>query len=346
MGLAPNSIAPPPGEESLALDQTGISSAMTALAGRVMGEGTAAERAARLENYLVNEYEYTLEMMGRSGSNPIESFLFDDKRGHCEYFASSMVLLLRSQGIPARLVTGFLGGERNAIEGYYVVRQSNAHAWVEAFLGDQGWRVFEPTPPSGRPTMGSSSRWRTALQAYDYLVFRWDRYILSFGASDQVGLFATLREAWGGMRDFLFGKSDGDAATRAAESAGSSAKAGPKEQQDGLRISRGWWLLPLVLALLIGAWAWVRRPPFDARRAYRQLRRVARRRGLDLPDSLPPVAAAERLKQVWPDAATAVDPIVLRYLEESFGGRPVEATEVAALRERLREASAAMGKAA
>ncbi len=346
MGPSSDSIAPTPGEETLALDQAGISPAMRALAGRIMGEGSAAERAARLETFLVEEYEYTLDLLGRSGSNPIESFLFDEKRGHCEYFASSMVLLLRSQGIPARLVTGFLGGERNALEGYYLVRHSNAHAWVEAFLGDQRWRVFEPTPPSGRPTMGSMSGWSALLQAYDSLVFRWDRYILSFGASDQAGFFVALREAWGGMKDFLFGGFDSTLGEEDLAPAGSGGREDPGKTQDDLGTTKTWFWLPVVLALLIAAWAWVRRPPFNARRAYRQLLRVARQRGLDLPDSVPPVAAGERLKEVWPDAATAVDPIVLRYLEESFGGRPVEAPEVKALREKLRQARTAIGKAA
>ena len=62
-----------------------------------------------------------------------------------------MVLMLRSQGIPARLVTGFLGGEYNPFEGYYIVRESNAHAWVEACMPGEGWRIFDPTPPAGRP---------------------------------------------------------------------------------------------------------------------------------------------------------------------------------------------------
>lgn len=347
LGLHQDSTAPPPNEETSTLDQTGVSPAMTAFAAQIMGEGTVEERAKRLERYLVEEYEYTLELLGRGGENPIESFLFEDQRGHCEYFASAMVLLLRSQGIPARLITGFLGAEFNAIEGYYVVRQSNAHAWVEAFVPGEGWLVFEPTPPSGRPGMGSTSRWGAFRQAYDFVVFRWDRYILSFGASDQVGMFFTLREAWGNMRDLLFG-SKSDSAVDMAPTTGLDATSETRSQTaaSGRSIARGWWLIPILLALGVAARAWFRRPPFDAQRAYRLLRRQARRRGLDLPDSVPPVELGERLKRTWPETSSAVDPIVQRYLEESFGGRPVDGEEADALKERLRQAGDAMGKAA
>ncbi len=134
-----------------ALDRTGITPRIAVLARQAMGQGTAAERTRRLESYLMDNYTYTLDFVGRSAATPIEDFLFRYRSGQCEYFASSMVLMLRSQGIPARLVTGFLGGEYNPFEGYYIVRDNNAHAWVEAYVAGEGWRIFDPTPPAGRP---------------------------------------------------------------------------------------------------------------------------------------------------------------------------------------------------
>lgn len=68
------------------------------------------------------------------------------KRGHCEYFATAMVILLRSIGIPARLVTGYAAGDYNPLTGYFEVRRLNAHAWVEAHFPEYGWVTFEPTP--------------------------------------------------------------------------------------------------------------------------------------------------------------------------------------------------------
>ena len=109
-----------PDEESAALDLGGVTPRIAALAREAMGTGSVAEQAERLEQYLVSEYEYTLDVLGRGGDSAIETFLFQDRRGHCELFASSMVLMLRSQGIPARLVTGFLGGQQNRLEDYFM----------------------------------------------------------------------------------------------------------------------------------------------------------------------------------------------------------------------------------
>lgn len=116
-----------------------------------------------------NYTETSLTLVGCGGDHPLEDFLFRYKSGHCEYFASAMVLLLRSQGIPARLVTGFLGGEYNRLEGYYVVRQVNAHAWVEAWIEGEGWRTFDATPPDGRPGSGGEG----ALQRSDSCRTTW-----------------------------------------------------------------------------------------------------------------------------------------------------------------------------
>jgi hypothetical protein len=80
-------------------------------------------------------------------SDPIAHFLFERKKGHCEYFASSMAVMLRTIGIPSRVVTGFQTGVFNPISGWYVVRASDAHSWVEAWMAGQGWTTFDPTPP-------------------------------------------------------------------------------------------------------------------------------------------------------------------------------------------------------
>ena len=73
-------------------------------------------------------------------------FLFETKTGHCEYFASAMAIMLRLQGVPARLVTGFSATNKNPLTGYFEVRALDAHAWVEAYFPAHGWVTFEPTP--------------------------------------------------------------------------------------------------------------------------------------------------------------------------------------------------------
>ncbi|HEX2164378.1 MAG TPA: DUF3488 and transglutaminase-like domain-containing protein, partial [Thermoanaerobaculia bacterium] len=169
LAAAPASAAVDPevGSDAATLDLTGVTPEMIDLAATVAGTAPLGEKARRLERYLIDNYEYTLDLVGRPGDEAIQRFLFDDRRGHCEYFASALVLLLRSQGVHARLVTGFLGGERNAL-GLHVVRQSNAHAWVEAWIPGEGWRTLDPTPPSGRPdAAGGVGALRAFANLYD-----------------------------------------------------------------------------------------------------------------------------------------------------------------------------------
>jgi transglutaminase-like putative cysteine protease len=82
------------------------------------------------------------------GAEPVEWFLFEQREGYCDYFASAMVLMLRSQGVPARWVRGYAGGEFDANRGLYVVRESVAHSWPEVYFPGFGWERFEPTPAS------------------------------------------------------------------------------------------------------------------------------------------------------------------------------------------------------
>lgn len=347
VGESASSMAVEPDEESAALDQGGITPRIAALAQEAMGAGSAAERAERLEQYLVSQYEYTLDVLGRGGDSAIEAFLFQDRRGHCELFASSMVLMLRSQGIPARLVTGFLGGQQNRLEDYFMVRQSNAHAWVEAYLPNLGWTVFEPTPPSGLPGAGSGSFWSSMAQAYDYLIFRWDRYVLTFGAADQATIFGRLRDAWSGLRDLLFRRDQGpevEAPSTRPDGLGLEERTADESSDTG--IWTGWWAILFAVALGAALWSWWKRPRFDAVRAYRLLRRRARRGGLDLPDSIGPLALGDRITRAWPDSADAVEPIVAKYLQESFGGLGLDRQEVSDLRRNLRRAAGSMKKAA
>ena len=99
---------------------------------------------AVLQWFRTESFFYTLAPPLLPGPNPVDAFLFDQRRGFCEHYASSFVVLLRAAGIPARVVTGYQGGEINPSGGYLIVRQSDAHAWAEAMIGGK-WRRFDPT---------------------------------------------------------------------------------------------------------------------------------------------------------------------------------------------------------
>ena len=108
--------------------------------GRPLLEKVAAE--------LMRRFDYSLHYDVPAGTDPIVGFLTKTKKGHCEYFATAFALLARVGGVPTRMIGGYRVHERNPVGGYYVVREKNAHAWVEAYLPREGWQTFDPTPPS------------------------------------------------------------------------------------------------------------------------------------------------------------------------------------------------------
>lgn len=167
------------------------------------GATNAYERASLLEEHLRTRYGYTLEMPF-TGDDPIAGFLFDQRRGHCEYFASAMTILLRTLGIPARLVNGFLPGEYNDISELYVVRASDAHSWVEAYFPNYGWIPFDPTPAAGAQSASGLSRlsmWFDALQSF------WIDWVVNYDFTRQFTLARNLdrssRRATAETRDYF-----------------------------------------------------------------------------------------------------------------------------------------------
>ena len=153
---------------------------------------TTFTKAASIERHLRTEFGYSLKP--RATGNYIESFLFDVREGHCEYFSTSMAVMLRNLGIPARVVNGFYSTEWNPLSGNFTVRQKDAHSWVEAWMGDDyGWMTFDPTPPSGvgrRIMRGALVEGMSRL--IDAVRMRWYRYIIDYSFSDQVEILKKL----------------------------------------------------------------------------------------------------------------------------------------------------------
>jgi hypothetical protein len=112
---------------------------------------TDLERARAIERHLRTAYGYTLELPDKEVADPLANFLFQRKKGYCEYFASAMAVMLRTAGIPARMATGFQSGVYNPISELWLVRASDAHSWVEAWMPGHGWTTFDPTPPDPNP---------------------------------------------------------------------------------------------------------------------------------------------------------------------------------------------------
>lgn len=146
---------------------------------------TVYDKAAALQQYLMTHYGYTLQLPPTPPHDPIANFLFVRKQGHCEYFASAMAIMLRSQGIPARLVNGFRGGEFNDLTGSYLLRARDAHSWVEAYIPGYGWTTFDPTPAGLGIVHGRWSRLQLYLDAASEF---WREWVVNYDSGHQRSL--------------------------------------------------------------------------------------------------------------------------------------------------------------
>ena len=167
-----------------------------------------------LQKFHNEEYFYTLEPPAL-GSNPVDRFLFNTQRGFCEHYASAFAVMMRSAGIPSRVVLGYQGGEINPMGAYMIVRQADAHAWTEVWLRDRGWFRIDPTAAvaperiesgrSGAMFDGIAASWGLSAPSeflyqltltWDALNATWNEWILGYGPENQNKLME-----WLGMED-------------------------------------------------------------------------------------------------------------------------------------------------
>ncbi len=200
---------------------------VAALARRIVGDArTVGEAAARIQAYLRANYGYTLELGRDARYAPLEDFLFVQRRGHCEYFSTAMVILLRTLGIGARNVNGFLGGTWNGYGGYLAVSQGDAHSWVEVYYPESvcasdecqwfdRWQTHDPTPPSSS-AVREVTPWTKLLQYTDALRMRWYRYVIEYDLEHQLGALLSLRALWRSWRTDRQRAPAGDDGTREA----------------------------------------------------------------------------------------------------------------------------------
>jgi transglutaminase-like putative cysteine protease len=142
-------------------------------------DDTTGQKAQKIEQYLIRNFSYSLAVpQPPQDTSPIDDFLFGAKKGYCEHYATAMVFMLRALRIPSRIVTGFAGGEPNEYGQYLIIRQSNAHSWVEAEI-DGVWKRFDPTPPVSEGTLSGFSLF------IDMMRMNWERYVVAYSISDQ-----------------------------------------------------------------------------------------------------------------------------------------------------------------
>ncbi len=277
-----------------------------ALAARLAGE----ERdpgvvAARLLAHFSRDFTYSLQVPDGSGDQ-LESFLFGHRTGYCEYFAAAFAVMLRTQGIPARVVSGYLGGDYIPAGSYYRVTQASAHAWVEAHLGGD-WVRFDPTPAAAElgSTFASRRGGRPRLWL-DTLRMRWNSWVVQYDAESQLALAQAGAARMRGLRGGLSG--DFRSAVRAV-----AAALG-------------------VAALIFGTRALVRRRAGDPlARRLALFESLAAIHGAAREPHEGPLAHAERFAQLVPGGEAAVRGFGALSAACRYGRRPADGRALAEL---------------
>jgi len=306
------------------------------LAGRLTTGLTSDERCARaIENHLRGSYGYTIELPAQEAADPIANFLFERKKGHCEYFASAMTVMLRAVGIPARLVNGFQSGTFNPITKLYVIRASDAHSWVEANLTNRGWVTFDPTPPDPNPRtnglLAKFALWTDAAETF------WQDWVLRYDLGHQSILAGRMQDSTRRFRmKWLDGWNDQALQWR--------AQARVWLAQDGVALLA---LILLAVAVVVaGPRVWralrvlhrVRRlrdgqaTVGDATLLYARMLDILRHRGFQKPAWFTPREFAASLPA---ETGMLVDQFTAAYNELRFGGKLEAASRLTLLLEEL-----------
>jgi hypothetical protein len=159
-------------------------------------------QALMVKEFLENNYIYTESPPATLSDNPLSEFIFETRRGYCEHFATAMAMMLRCLGVPTRLVTGFLEGDWNKYEKYYLVRQSHAHAWVEVYFPGQGWVRFDASPMADEKQSGGLVSMLDEIM--DSIYFRWYRWVIEYSIWDQMrGLKLIQSRGFHMRREFM-----------------------------------------------------------------------------------------------------------------------------------------------
>jgi hypothetical protein len=296
---------------------------------------TALERARALEKYLRTTFEYTTELPRERVSDPLADFLFNRRKGHCEYFASAMAVMLRSVHIPSRVVTGFQSGAYNPMTGWHVIRASDAHSWVEAWLPGRGWTTFDPTPPDPNSNRGLSAVWSQAMLYLDAAETLWRQWVVDYNLDQQIGLVARVERRTRMLNSAV--RFEGWTA-KADQIAGAIRRA-------GLYILAG--LASLIALFFFGPPAWRmlthrrhaarisrgRVAASDAAMLYGRMLDLLRRRGIEKPAWLTP---GEFARSVPPSTASPlVEQITAAYHELRYANRPEAANRMLELLHQL-----------
>lgn len=269
------------------------------------------EQVIAIRDHL-RSFGYTRQLPATAAQATLQHFLFERRAGHCEYFSTAMVVLLRNAGIHARNVNGFLGGQWSEFGNYLVVTQNEAHSWVEVWFPGFGWVEFDSTP-AGTDTGEVFTSWFWPGRIlFDGIQHRWNKWVLDYDADDQVGIFADLL---------------GSRSVEQLESAPGPAPSRPSP----------WGALAVVLVAIAG-YLWARRGTVSfapATHMYVQLRGACARAGVSITEATTPLALVERVRSERARAWRPAERVVDLYLRSRYGGQLLGESELREMREAL-----------
>ncbi len=266
-------------------------------------------RAQAILTHLQRGYEYQRLPTAPMGTAPLDAFLLNTRSGHCELFATALAVMLRAVDIPTRVVNGFLGGEWNPVGHYWLVRHSDAHAWVEAWLPGRGWVPLDPTPPRSSPTASMAS----ALG--DHATSQWRHRVLDLDVQTQLQALAAPSSS---LR-------------RALEPAPSADQPAHAGMPGPLDIAVGLVIVALLAGSFVFGWrrlapwlagerAHTKPPEGEVERSLRAAVKALRARGWSPPQHLPPRSLARWLEERIGDTAQPLAALAELHYEVRYAG--------------------------
>lgn len=287
------------------------------------------QMAKLIEKRLQDEYKYDLESPSGAALNPLDHFLFESKRGHCEFYSTAMALMLRTLGVPTRNVAGFVGGTYNRFGEFYAVRQGDAHSWVEVYFREAGWERFDPTPPSNTVPLaeveGIFAFVRDVVEAASQ---RWNRHVVGYDLQQQVQMLRTI-----GRRYSPF--------SSPSERAGEVFS-----NKRALALIAGLALLALAGVLWYrsrgkskpgsGAPSAQQVAQLQAVQLYKALEDALAARGVARRPGTPPLAHARALLAIRHPVAEEAHALTQIYLEARFGERALSQTDRSSFEDRVK----------
>ena len=265
-----------------------------------------------LKHFRKEDFHYTLTPPAME-ENPIETFLFETRYGFCSHYAAAFVYLMRVANIPARIVTGYQGGEFNKIGDFLEVRQSSAHAWAEVWLEKRGWVRFDPTAavaperieqgvdidalkpgniisfsPSGEGAAAAYQWLKQARQLWSHVDYNWQHWVINYNTNNQAKLLSSV-----GAND--------------------------------IKKAVYWMMASIGVITLLLSWMLLYQKPKvtdKALRIYRQFCKKLAKHGLSKEIGEGETAFAERVKSALPDSANQVNQITQVFIKLRYGRAP------------------------